>query len=363
MTNESKSQQIQAPASTESLTRIRRISDNTPKKGLEAFKYNLQFVRGRGAFEIGIVLVLLIIGYVIAGLVFPNDFPFLDPSNLSGVVSQAVPVLAILGIGAGILMVADEFDLSLGASLTFNAIVFIQVDARLGLFPAIIAAIISGSLIALINGAIVVYTKIPSFIATLGMSFFWAGASIWENGTEAAMIEDSNRNGAMEFIFAHDFGFFRSQLIWLIIVGVAAWFFLHRHRLGNHIYAVGGNAAAAQAISINPRKVKLMAFGIYGGLVGLASIMIAVRVSSMQAGGGATQDYTLFAIAAAVVGGTALQGGRGSIIGMICGAALIELIKNGLILGQAPYFYITVFVGITIVIASIFNKLMEGKAR
>jgi simple sugar transport system permease protein len=260
-------------------------------------------------------------------------------------------------------MVADEFDLSLGASLTFNAIIFIQVDAKWGLFPAVLAAIASGAIIALVNGAIVVYTKIPSFIATLGMSFFWAGASIWENGTEAAMIEDKNRNGAMEFLFAHDFGVFRSQLVWLIIVGVAAWFFLHRHRLGNHIYAVGGNAAAAQAISINPRKVKLMAFGIYGGLVGLASIMIAVRTSSMQAGGGATQDYTLFAIAAAVVGGTALQGGRGSIIGMICGAALIELIKNGLILGQAPYFYITVFVGITIVIASIFNKLMEGKAR
>jgi len=363
MSNESKPEVLEAPASTESITRVRRISDNEPKTGLAAFKYNLQFIRGRGAFEISIVLLVLLAGYVIAGLLVPNDFPFLDPNNLSGVISQAVPVLAILGIGAGILMVADEFDLSLGASLTFNAIVFIQVDAKFGLFPAVIAAIASGALIALINGAIVVFTKIPSFIATLGMSFFWAGASIWENGTEAAMIEDKNRNGLMEFLFAHDFGFFRSQLIWMIIVGVGAWFFLHRHRLGNHIFAVGGNTAAAQAISINPRKVKLMAFAIYGGLVGLASIMIAVRTSSMQAGGNATQDFTLFAIAAAVVGGTALQGGRGSVIGMVCGAALIELIKNGLILGQAPYFYITVFVGITIVIASIFNKLMEGKAR
>lgn len=363
MSNESKPEVLEAPASTESITRVRRISDNQPKSGLEAFKYNLQFIRGRGAFEISIVLLVLLAGYVIAGLIIPNDFPFLDSNNLSGVISQAVPVLAILGIGAGILMVADEFDLSLGASLTFNAIVFIQVDAKFGLFPAIIAAILSGALIALINGAIVVFTKIPSFIATLGMSFFWAGASIWENGTEAAMIEDKNRNGLMEFLFAHDFGVFRSQLIWLVIVGVGAWFFLHRHRLGNHIFAVGGNTAAAEAISINPRKVKLMAFAIYGGLVGLASIMIAVRTSSMQAGGNATQDFTLFAIAAAVVGGTSLQGGRGSIIGMICGAALIELIKNGLILGQAPYFYITVFVGITIVIASIFNKLMEGKAR
>ena len=342
---------------------IRRISDNAPKKGLAAFRYNLQFVRGRGSLEIGIVLAVLVVGYSLVGLIIPNDFPFLDPNNLSGVISQAVPVLAILGIGAGILMVADEFDLSLGASLTFNALIFIQVDAAWGLFPAVVAAIGSGAVLAFINGVIVVYTRIPSFIATLGMSFFWAGASIWINGTDAPFIDDAHLNGAMELIFVHDFGFFRSQLIWLVVVGLAAWAFLHRHRLGNHIFAVGGNTAAAQAISINPRKVKLMSFAIYGALVGLASIMIVVRTTSMQPGGSATQDFTLFAIAAAVVGGTSLQGGRGSVIGMVCGAALIELIKNGLILGKAPYFYITVFVGVTIVIASIFNKLMEGKAR
>jgi len=344
-------------------TEIRRISDNAPKTGFAAFKYNLQFIRGRGSLEIGIVLAVLLLGYSVVGAIIPNDFPFLDPANLSGVISQAVPVLAILGIGAGILMVADEFDLSLGASLTFNALIFIQVDSAWGLFPAVIAAIISGALIALVNGLIVVYTRIPSFIATLGMSFFWGGASIWINGTEAPFIDDAHYQGMMELLFVHDFGFFRSQLIWLVVVGAIAWFFLHRHRLGNHIFAVGGNTAAAQAISINPRKVKLMAFMIYGALVGLASILIVVRTTSMQPGGSATQDFTLFAIAAAVVGGTSLQGGRGSVIGMICGAALIELIKNGLILGKAPYFYITVFVGVTIVIASIFNKLMEGKAR
>jgi simple sugar transport system permease protein len=341
----------------------RKISDNPTYSGLAKFKYNMQFIRGRGAFEIGIVLGTLLLGYVIVGLAIPDSFPFLDSTNLSGVISQAVPVLAILGIGAGILMIANEFDLSLGAALTFNAIVFIQTDKKFGLLAAFVLAIISGILIALINGAIVVYFRIPSFIATLGMSFFWAGASIWINGTQAAMIDNENRDGVMEFLFAHDFGYFRSQLIWMILVGVVAWFFLHRHRLGNHIFAVGGNSSAAEAISINPRKVKLMAFAINGALIGLAAVLISVRTSAMQPGGNATSDYMLFAIAAAVVGGTSLQGGRGSILGMICGAALIELIKNGLILGKAPYFYITVFVGLTIVISSIFNRLVEGKAR
>jgi simple sugar transport system permease protein len=95
-------------------------------------------------------------------------------------------------------------------------------------------------------------------------------------------------------------------------------------------------------------------------MVGLASILISVRTSSMQSG--STEDYTLMAIAAAVVGGTSLLGGRGTIIGMIVGAALIRIIENGLILGKAPGFYIQLFVGLIIVVAAIFNKLMEGKA-
>ena len=353
---------LSAPQATEAITQVRRLSDKQPTTFIGRFKENLQFVRGRGSLEISIVLVVLLLGYVTASLISPTGFAFLNPNNLSGVISQSIPVLAILGLAAGILMIAGEFDLSLGPAITFNAIVFIKVAESAGVWVGILAGIASGVLIALVNGSIVVFTKIPSFIATLGMSFFWAGASIFVNGTTPAILTTS-RDATMVFLFAQDFGSFRSQLVWLIIIGVIAYFFLHRHKLGNHMFAVGGNESAAEAISINPKKIKLVAFAIFGGLVGFASILIAVRTSSMQPGGSATQDFTLFAIAAAVVGGTSLNGGRGSVIGIIVGAALIELIRNGLLLGRAPGFYITLFVGVTIVIASIFNKLMEGKAR
>ncbi|MEO0027104.1 MAG: hypothetical protein RL716_435 [Actinomycetota bacterium] len=353
---------LQAPLATESITQVKRLSDKQPTTFIGRMKNELQFIRGRGAFEISIVLAVLLIGYIVAGLISPTGFAFLNPNNLSGVISQSIPVLAILGLAAGILMIAGEFDLSLGPAITFNAIVFIKFSESFGLAAGIIGGILSGVFIALINGSIVVFTRIPSFIATLGMSFFWAGASIFVNGTTPAILTKS-RDEVMVFLFAQDFGSFRSQLVWLLILGVLAWFFLHRHKLGNHIFAVGGNESAAEAISINSKKIKLIAFATFGGLVGFASILIAVRTSSMQPGGSATQDFTLFAIAAAVVGGTSLNGGRGSVIGIIVGAALIELIRNGLLLAKAPGFYITLFVGITIVIASIFNKVMEGKAR
>ncbi|KQQ51346.1 MULTISPECIES: ABC transporter permease [unclassified Plantibacter] len=350
---------LTAPLSTESISQPRKLSDNQPHGFVDRLRDTITYTRGRGALEIGIIFAIVLLGFIIAGVVAPDAFPFLSPSNLSGVISQSIPVLAILGIGAGILMIAGEFDLSLGANIGFSAIIFIRVSEAVGWGWGALAAIACGTGIALINGLIVVVTKIPSFIATLGMGFFWTGASLFVNGTSPAILS-SAKDDTLVTLFAGDFGLFRSQLVWLLVIGVIGWLFLHRHKRGNHVYAVGGNAAAAKAISINPAVVRLMAFGIFGGLVGFASILIAVRTSSMQPG--STDDYTLMAIAAAVVGGTSLLGGRGSIVGMIIGAALIRIIENGLILAKAPGFYIQLFVGLIIVIAAIFNKLMEGKA-
>lgn len=350
---------LTAPAPTEAVITGRRLSDNTPRTFGDTFRDSIRYSRGRGALEIGVIVALVLIGFIIAGTVAPTSFPFLSASNLSGVISQSIPVLALLGLGAGILMVAGEFDLSLGANVGFTAIVFINVSESVGWGWGILAGLATSTSIALINGLIVVLTRIPSFIATLGMGFFWVGASIFVNGTSPAILVDGT-DDTLVALFAGDFGFFRSQLLWLILIGFAAWAFLHRHKLGNHIFAVGGNAAAAKAISIKPNSVRLLAFAVFGLLVGFAAILISVRTGSMQPG--STDDYTLMAIAAAVVGGTSLNGGRGSVIGMIIGAALIRLIENGLILAKAPGFYIQLFVGLIIVIAAVFNKLMEGKA-
>ncbi|NQX26628.1 ABC transporter permease [Microbacteriaceae bacterium VKM Ac-2854] len=335
----------------------RRLSDNVAVTPMERLRENFRYTRGRGALEIGVITALVFIAFCIASLVAPTSFPFLSPSNLSGVISQSIPVYAILSIGAGILMITDEFDLSLGANIGFSAIVFIRVTESSGWPIGALVGIAAAVSIALINGIVVIATKIPSFIATLGLGFFWLGASFFVNGTAPAVLRADE---GLKMIFAGDFGVFRSQLIWMLIIGVAAWVFLHRHKTGNHLFAVGGNAAAAKAISINPVKVKLLAFGILGLMVGIAAVLISVRTNAMQPG--TTQDYTLMAIAGAVVGGCSLNGGRGSITGMIVGAALIQLIQNGLILAKAPGFYVQLFVGLLIVVAAVFNKLMEGKA-
>ena len=319
---------LQAPLATEAI-QMRRLSDQKPKTGFAAFKYNLQFMRGRGALEIGVVLAVILFGYITAAIINPSGFSFLNPNNLSGVVSQAIPVLAILGLAAGILMIAGEFDLSLGPAITFNAIVFIKASEAFGLGVGVLAGIASGVAIALVNGAIVVITKIPSFIATLGMSFFWAGASILMNGTTPAIISAENRAGAMEFLFAHDFGLFRSQLIWLIVVGVLAWFFMHRHRYGNHIYAVGGNAEAARRAGINVKRVRTIAFVLCSSLAAIAGMLFASRMNSISPSTGGSSTL-LYAVGAAVIGGVSLFGGKGRMRDAILGGLVVAVIDNGM---------------------------------
>lgn len=334
----------------------RRLADGGPMLGA-GIRDAVRYTRGRGALEIGIITLAVIVVFSIASLAAPDDFAFLAPANLQGVVFQSIPVYGILAIGVGILMIAGEFDLSLGANFGLSAIVFVRVANAVGWFWGLLAALGTGIGVALLNGVIVVVTKIPSFIATLGLGFFWTGASFFINGaTPAILVPDATATT----IFAGDFGVVRSQLVWLVVLGVVGWLFLHRHRIGNAIFAVGGNAAAARAISIDPARIKLLAFAILGALVAVAGVLTSVRTTSIQPG--TTDTYTLMSVAGAVVGGCALNGGRGSVTGMVIGAALIQLIQDGLILGDAPGFYVQLFVGLLIVVAAVANKLFEGKA-
>jgi simple sugar transport system permease protein len=338
----------------------RSLADNLPTTSLGKLRQNFRYMRGRGAVEISLIYLAMIVAFVVMYFRDVDGFPFLAPSNTSGVLSQSIPVLAILAIGAGFLMIAGEFDLSVGASLGLSAIVFIRVANGHSWLLAILAAVLCAMAIALINGMIVIITGIPSFIATLGMSLFWVGASIWLNGNSPARL-DKLKNEQFVNIAAGDHGRFRSQLVWMVVIGIITWFLLHRHKWGNHIYAVGGNQAAATAVSIRPKLVKLATFALFGALTGIAAVLVVGRTGNMQPG--TTGDYTLFAIAAAVVGGCSLTGGRGTVFGMVIGAAFIRTVEDALILGKADDFYPRLFVGLTIVIAAVVNKFMEGRAK
>lgn len=312
--------------------------------------------RGQGAFEIALLFVLLQVALVAYALAAPEQFRYLSEANIN-VMLQSIPVLAILALGVGVLMVSGEFDLSVGANYVFSSIVM-GTQLNNGMHPvgAVLCGIGVGAFIGLLNGLITVRFRIPSFIVTLGTMSFWSGAIFFYNGTGPLNFTPSE---GLHRVMAGGLTVLPAQALWLVGLGVAFWALLHRHRLGNHIFAVGGNPSAAAAIGIRPARVKVIAFTLTGICAAIAGQLAAVRVESVQPGGGGV--LALQAIAACVVGGVALYGGSGSTIGMVLGAALIYTIQDILFLLSAPGFYLEVFVGMLIVAAAILNQAVRGR--
>jgi len=217
-------------------------------------------------------------------------------------------------------------------------------------------ALALGAIIGLVNGLITVHYKIPSFIATLGTMLFWRGATLFFFGASAIRFHPQE---SFINLTTGSIGVMEASFIWFLGLTIIFWILLHHHKLGNHFFAVGGNKEAATAIGINPNRVKLLAFSLAGFCAALAGILAAARVGSIQPGQGVGLE--LQAIAACVIGGVALTGGRGTILGIFLGAALIYTIQDVLLLMRAPGFYLDVFVGALIVGAAIFNQAISQR--
>lgn len=303
------------------------------------------------AGNIVFLFVLVQVVCIAAGLIFPDRFGYLEEANIR-VVLKAIPQLAILVMGVNLLMIAGEFDLSVGSNFTFSAFVMASCF-NLGV-PVWIAALIClavGAFIGWLNGFIVNKTRIPSFIATLGAMMFWRGMILLSS---QGQTETFRPGGLFEAVFAGSFGLIQTQFIWLLIIAFGAYLLLERHKLGNHFYGVGGNRDAAIAVGVNPQRTKLIAFIIVGVVAAFSGLVSTTRVHSVSPIQG--EGLELQAIAACVIGGTHLMGGRGCVLGPFLGAALLFTIQDILLLVQAPGYYLQMFMGILIVLAVIFNQ-------
>ncbi|WP_380054079.1 ABC transporter permease [Falsihalocynthiibacter sp. SS001] len=309
------------------------------------------------AGNILIAFVLIQVLCVIAGLIYPDQFRYLSPSNIS-IMLKAIPTLGILALGVGLLMISGEFDLSVGSIYAFTAVVCSMLIAY-GM-PAWIAApmiIAVGAMISMFNGFLALKFALPSFIVSLGAMLFWKGMIFFVHGAQAIRFEGSE---GFRNLMAGKLGPLEMPFVWFLLLAVIFQLVLRHHAFGNHIFAVGGDRAAATANGVNPAKVKLTCFALAGACAALSGIISAARVGSVTPAQGGGLE--LQAIAACVIGGVALTGGRGSMIGVFLGAALIYTIQDVLLLMRAPGFYLDIFVGALIVLAAIANQLVGGKA-
>jgi ribose/xylose/arabinose/galactoside ABC-type transport system permease subunit len=277
---------------------------------------------------------------------------FLTPANIINILLQA-SIIGILAFGSTVAMISEEIDLSVGALEGFTAVVAGIVVVWLGLpWPLGVAAAIGcGMLIGLANGLVTTLIGIPSFITTLATLGIATGLalSITEGNAIYGFPEGYLAIGRGRIL-----GIPVSALI-AVLVLLALWFTLRFTRWGLHFYAVGGNSAAARELGINPRRVKTVALTISGTCAGLAGVLVSARLNA--ANGNFGQFDLLDAIAAVVIGGTALTGGVGSVIGTAFGVLIIVTIRNGLdLLGVSP-FWQTAAVGAMILVAAMLHRL------
>jgi ribose transport system permease protein len=289
-------------------------------------------------------LVVLIIFFSIASPYF------MQQSNLIGI-GLATAVTGILAIGVTFVIITGGIDLSIGTVMTLSAVMtgVVVTNADLPLVVGIAVGVATGALMGLINGLLIARLGIPPFIATLGMLNVARGLALILAELKPIYFNETPEfnEGAMGSILP---GIDLPNII-LVFVGCAiiASFVLGRTILGRYIYAIGSNEEAARLSGVRTVRWKASAYVLSGLFAGIAGVVIAARLNSAQPAVGF--GYELDAIAAAVIGGTSLSGGEGTIFGTFIGAFVISVLTNGLRLLSVPQEWQIVVTGCIVVLA------------
>ena len=312
------------------------------------------------ALVVGLTVLLTVLNAATHG-------DFLRPGNMINVLRQ-IAVNAILATGQTFVIITAGIDLSVGSLIALTGVLMAGVmfghpDVAVGFALALLVGIGAGGLAGLVNGLPVVRFGLPPFITTLAMLEIARGLAFLYTKGQPIEID----NPAFNFIGG---GFVFPGLgrllnipgvpmpvIVMLIVVLAGSFLLTQTRFGRYVYAIGGNEEAARLSGVNVFGVKLMVYVISGALAGLASLLLAARLNSGIPQSG--QGYELQSIAAVVVGGTSLMGGRGSIGGTFVGALLIGVLYNIMNLLNVQSYAQEVVLGAVILIAVLLDQLRK----
>jgi ribose transport system permease protein len=293
----------------------------------------------------------LIVIVIVFSLLSPN---FLQFDNVVGILI-ATTVNGVLALGVTFVIISGSIDLSVGTVMTLSAVltaVFVTVW-QLPLPVGIAAGIVTGGLAGLVNGVLVAKLKIPSFIATLGMLNVAKGLALVISGLKPIYFNDTpefNRAAMGSVIGGIVPGLEIPNLVVVLFVSaLAASLILSKTILGRYTFALGSNEEAARLSGVNVDAWKIAVFTVCGLFAGIAGVLIGARLNSAQPSLG--QGYELDAIAAAVIGGTSLSGGEGSILGTVIGAFIISTLTNGLRILSVPQEWQTVVTGSIVIVA------------
>lgn len=296
-----------------------------------------------------------VIGLIVFSLIIAifND-RFLTMGNILNVLRQT-SINSVIAAGMTFIILTGGIDLSVGSTLALTgAIMASLLSAGVPLIIALLLTILLGAFIGFLNGLIIAKGKVQPFIATLAMMTIIRGATlIFTNGRP---ISTGDFPAADQFYWLGSGRLFGipAPVYVTILVFVIAYYLLKHTSLGRYVYALGGNEEATKLSGINVDLIKYKVYAISGALAAVAGLIVTARLSSAQPQAGS--GYELDAIAAVVLGGTSLAGGKGGVIGTIIGALIIGILNNALNLMDVTSYYQLLAKGIVILIAVLVDR-------
>ena len=295
------------------------------------------------------VIVVTIVIFILASIIQGSNF--LSAANLINVVRNNA-VLGILALGMAFVIIVGEIDLSVGSELVAVGAICLGVLNKTGSVPlAVIVAIICGIAFSSLMGFIVAKGNVPSFVVTLGFmyifrsvcQYFMAGGGFYGEVKSFSKISNSEIAGIP------------TPIIYLFIIFIVYMYISRYTKSGRHIYAVGSNERASRLSGINVSTVKIIAFAIMGLSVGIAAVIEASRMNSINASSSGS-SYEMYAIAMAVIGGVSMKGGRGKMICVLFGIFILAIVNNFLNLMGVSAFLVNAIKGAIIIVAVLLQK-------
>ncbi|MBR22028.1 MAG: ribose ABC transporter permease [Leifsonia sp.] len=330
---------VDAPSGPAAATKKEKQAKEFWKKGLQQ------------SLAFGTLVVLL----VFFSIASDNFFTW---SNVSGIL-LATAVIGILALGTTFVITTGGIDLSLGTGMTLSAVMTGVVAVNLGmpLVIGVLAGIATGALIGLINGLNVAYLKLPPFIATLAMMMVAQGLALVISGVRP--IYFSGVPGFKQIALGELVPGLPNAVLILFVLAAAAYVLFSKTLFGRFTVAIGSNEEATRLSGVNTNRWKVIIYTVAGLFTGIAGVVIAARLDSAQPQLGV--GYELQAIAAVIIGGTSLLGGRGSIVGTLIGALIMSVLINGLRILSIQTEWQNVVVGVVIAIAVFADSLRNRR--
>ena len=274
--------------------------------------------------DLGLFLLIVVIGAVVA---FLNP-RFLSPVNLANT-SNLVGLFGLFSIGEGIVIITGGIDLSIGSEFALFGVVFVDllVNYHLPWILAVLVIIGFGVILGWVHGFLVTRMNLQPFIVTLCGLLIYRGIARWYTDDGTAGFEFGQSFPALEWITTgHSFGVPHTFIVFLV-VAVIMGVLLHRSVFGRYLFAIGKNEEAARFSGISTKTVIVAAYIICGALAGVSSIFLTMYTRSISPASHGN-FYELYGIAAAVLGGCSLRGGEGSILGIVLGSVLLQVLQN-----------------------------------